>query len=37
MFCGTCTLKHRPHGLMCEMEHFDLRKGLQPAAHAHET
>jgi hypothetical protein len=37
MFCGTCTFKHRHPGLMCEMAHFDLRKGMQPAAHTHET
>jgi hypothetical protein len=37
MFCGTCTLKKRHHALMWEMDHFDLRKGLQSAAHAHET
>jgi hypothetical protein len=37
MFCGTCTLQYRHHALMCQMEHFGLRKGVQPAAHAYET
>jgi hypothetical protein len=31
------TLKHRRRGLMCETEHFDLRKGVHSTDHVHET
>jgi hypothetical protein len=36
MFCGTCTFKYRHPDLMCEMEHFYPRNGMQAAAYVHE-
>lgn len=36
MFCGTCTFQYLDPDLMCEKGHFDLRNGMQAAAHDHE-